>query len=190
MARITSGKQRVSTPAAANLDVELTRVASLRIDELREEWRTCFGADPPSVLSRDLLARALSHRAQEKALGGIARGTSKELDRLANGNQATPRRIKIGSVLVREYENTLHEVYVVADGFSWRGDTYDSLSTIARKITGTKWNGPRFFGLRDDRTNQTEAGKTSSSEIATEGKSHKRPPTKSNSPNAFLGGAP
>ena len=156
MARNGDSKQRASKSAAVSLDADLARIASLTIDELRVEWRTCIGAVPPSALSKDLLARALAHRVQEKAQGRLAPGRRRELDRLSKGGQATLRRIKIGSVLVREYEGKLHEVYVVADGFSWQGDTYESLSTIARRITGTKWNGPRFFGLRGRKTGPTE----------------------------------
>ena len=80
---------------------------------------------------------------------------------LAQGDSRPLQRIKVGSVLVREHEGKLHEAYVVPDGFSWQGKTYASLSTIARKITGTKWNGPRFFGLRDNRADPAETEKPS-----------------------------
>ena len=69
------------------------------------------------------------------------------LDRIGRG-EAPARRLKPGSVLVREYDGVLHEVVVVPGGFLWNGASYPSLSTIARLITGTSWNGPRFFGLR------------------------------------------
>src|SRR5206468_4012850 len=75
-----------------------------------------------------------------KHLAGVARGNRSQRDR--------PRRLKIGTVLVREYQGARHTVTVVANGFVWREATYASLSTIARAITGTNWNGPRFFGLR------------------------------------------
>ncbi len=65
----------------------------------------------------------------------------------ANPGAEPPRQVKVGSVIVREHKGVLHEVMVVPDGFCWRGETYDSLSTIAKKITGVSWNGPRFFGL-------------------------------------------
>ena len=72
----------------------------------------------------------------------------KLLDRLAQGGAEPLRHLKVGTVMVREHQGTLHEVMVVPGGFSWQDKTYPSLSTIARAITGTSWNGPRFFGLR------------------------------------------
>jgi hypothetical protein len=74
------------------------------------------------------------------------------------GLAEAPRRIKPGSVIVREYAGACHEVFVVADGFSWQGRTYPSLSAIAKEITGTRWNGPRFFGLRDDQARSAARG--------------------------------
>jgi Protein of unknown function (DUF2924) len=74
--------------------------------------------------------------------------TGKLLDRLARGEAEPVRHLKVGTVMMREHQGVLHEVMVVPDGFSWREKTYTSLSTIARSITGTSWNGPRFFGLR------------------------------------------
>ena len=68
-----------------------------------------------------------------------------------------PRRIKVGSVLIREHQGVVHQVLVVPDGFCWQGTTYDSLSTIAKTITGTSWNGPRFFGLRSKKMPEQEA---------------------------------
>ena len=79
----------------------------------------------------------------------------KLLDRLAKGGAEPVRHLKVGTVIVREHQGTLHEVMVVPGGFSWREKTYPSLSTIAQAITGTSWNGPRFFGLRG--TSGTEA---------------------------------
>lgn len=182
--------QRASRPAAFALDAELARVPSLTTEQLRSAWRAAMGFDPPPSLSRDLIARVLSHRLQEQTLGGLSPRLRKTVDAIGKSDKATEQQIKPGSLLVREYDGKLHEVRVAPDGFSWQGDSYASLSAIARKITGTKWNGPRFFGLRDDRANQAEAGKTSSSTSATNQKRRKGPPAGSNSPNAFLRGAP
>jgi hypothetical protein len=92
----------------------------------------------------------IAYRIQEEAFGGLDRETVKLLDRLARGEKSDElnRRLKAGTVLIREYEGTRYTVTVVADGFLWGQETYSSLSTIAHLITGTKWNGPRFFGLR------------------------------------------
>ena len=100
------------------------------------------------ALSRDLLARMLAYRVQEQRLGKLSRGTRKLLDRLVKGGAEPVRHLKVGTVMVREHQGSLHEVMVVSGGFSWQDNTYPSLSTIARAITGTSWNGPRFFGLR------------------------------------------
>ena len=91
---------------------------------------------------------AWSHKLQEQWLGKLNAGTRKLLDRLARGGSEPVRHLKVGTVMVREHRGTLHEVMVVPGGFHWQGKIHASLSTIARRITGTAWNGPRFFGLR------------------------------------------
>ena len=120
----------------------------MSIDELREAWRLKAKDTPPPALSKDLLARMLAHQLQEDVLGGLEPRLRKLLLSEGKGGKAPARRIKVGSVVVRQYQGKLHEVLVVPDGFCWQGQTYPSLSTIARKITGVSWNGPRFFGLR------------------------------------------
>ena len=131
-------------PAA--IEAEIERIRSLGADEL---WRMTFGSMPPRALTKDLIARMITYRLQEEAFGGLDRATIKLLDRLARGEKhELNRRLKAGTVLVREYRGERHTVTVVPNGFVWRDTTYGSLSTIARAITGTAWNGPRFFGLR------------------------------------------
>jgi hypothetical protein len=149
MRPVKSQKQPAKVPAAINLEAELARIAGMNINELRSLWREREGREAPSGFSKDLIARALAYAIQEEQLGGL----SKELKRLLtqpNAQAEPPRRIKVGSLIVREYAGARHEVFVVADGFSWQGRVYPSLSAIAKEITGTRWNGPRFFGLRDD----------------------------------------
>ena len=109
-----------------------------------------FGATPPKGLTKDIIARMIADRIQRHAFGGLDRETVKLLDRLAGGGKpgALNRRLKAGTVMVREYRGERHTVTVVPGGFSWQDSTYLSLSAIARAITGTAWNGPRFFGLR------------------------------------------
>jgi hypothetical protein len=140
--------QRTIDPAA--IEAEVDTVRSLGIDALRKRWRMMFGAIPPKGLTKDILGRMIAYRIQEEAFGGLDRETVKLLDRLARGEKLTEltRRLKPGTVLVREYNGERHTVTVAPDGFLWRDKTYSSLSTIARQITGTTWNGPRFFGLR------------------------------------------
>ena len=138
------------TVDAAAIEAEVDHVSSLGIDALRKRWRLLFGATPPKGLTKDSIARMIACRIQGEAFGGLDRETVKLLDRLARGGKPSGlnRRLKGGTVLVREYQGERHTVTIVPDGFLWQDSTYLSLSTIARTITGTVWNGPRFFGLR------------------------------------------
>src|SRR6201987_4239389 len=100
------------------------------------------------------MARFLCWHIQEQAFGELDPKTAKHLAGLARGDWSRvdrPRRLKPGTLLVRDYQGARHTVTVVANGFVWREATYASLSTVARAITGTNWNGPRFFGLRIDK---------------------------------------
>ena len=109
---------------------------------------------PPSAFSKDILAQFLCWHIQEQAFGGLDPKTAKHLGELARGGRSRadrPRRLKPGTVLLREYQGERHTVTVVVNGYVWREATYASLSIIARAITGTAWNGPRFFGLRIDK---------------------------------------
>jgi hypothetical protein len=136
-------------PPAVTVEDEVARIGAMNVEELRRLWRETFGVEPPSAFSKDLLARAIACRIQEQAYGGLKPQTARLLRAMAaNPGAEPPRQVKVGSVFVREHKGALHEVMVVPDGFCWRGETYDSLSTIAKKITGVSWNGPRFFGLR------------------------------------------
>lgn len=137
-----------ASPTAPNLEQEVARIVSLSKEELRALWRKTKGQGPPEALSKDLIARVLTEALQEARFGGLAPNLRKQLAALANGRSENARYVKTGSIIVREYQGQLYEVVVVPDGFLWEGQTYRSLSTIARKITGTTWNGPRFFGLR------------------------------------------
>jgi hypothetical protein len=123
-------------------------------------WRLMFATLPPETLTKDLIARIIAYRIQEQAFGGLEPSLAKMLARLAEGKKSDElkRRLKPGTVLIREYDGKRHTVTVGADGFVWNGAPYASLSVIAREITGTKWHGPRFFGLRapkSDPSNET-----------------------------------
>ena len=140
--------RRSTDPAA--IDAEVDHVRSLGIVALRTRWRSMFDKSPPAGLTKDIIARMIASRIQEEAFGGLDKDSIKLLDRLARGDKPgeVNRRLKPGTVLVREYKGERHTVTVMPDGFLWHETNYASLSTIARTITGTAWNGPRFFGLR------------------------------------------
>jgi hypothetical protein len=134
---------------------ELDRLATMPIAQLRVRYRKVFRTDPPRAFGPDLLRRSIAQRIQEKAYGGLTRPAQRLLDQMItayaakpNGKIVLPRRIKPGSVLVREWKGKSHRVTVLADGFAYGGKSFANLSEIAGLITGTRWNGPRFFGLR------------------------------------------
>jgi hypothetical protein len=151
----TSATQPASLPAEP-LDAALARISGMNIEQARACWRESFAFVPPAAFSRDLLARAISYRLQELAFGDLSAPTVRLLRALAKPGIEPPRRIKVGSVLVREHHGVVHEVIVVPGGFYWQGQTHDSLSTIAKTITGTSWSGPRFFGLRSRKISNPE----------------------------------
>jgi Protein of unknown function (DUF2924) len=165
--------RRTIDPAA--IEAEVDQIRCLGINALRTRWRMVFGTVPPKGLSKDMIGRMIAYRIQEEAFGGLDRETVKHLDRLARGEKPNElkRRLQTGTVLVREYYGERHTVTVVPDGFLWRDTTYSSLSIIAQAITGTKWNGPRFFGLRVP-SHPNNAG------VAKESHSQKQKPAKRN----------
>jgi hypothetical protein len=145
----------------AELEAEIEHIRSLPIDAIRALWRQTFKSQPPVALGKDMLGRMIAYHVQEKALGGLSRTSLRLLDDFERDRPAIEkihRRLKPGTVLIREYRGELHSVVVASDGFVWRAETYASLSTIARLVTGTNWNGPKFFGLRLslDKTHKTE----------------------------------
>jgi hypothetical protein len=142
-------------PADPAVEAELDRLPTAPIADLRKRYRELFRAEPPKAFGPDLLRRSIAHRIQEKAYGGLPASTRRLLDQLVkaamakpNGRLKQPRRIKPGSELVRTWKGRTYRVMVMADGFAYDGERYASLSEIASEITGTRWNGPRFFGLR------------------------------------------
>jgi hypothetical protein len=137
------------------LESEIEKLPRCQIRRLRVQWRELFGRDPPPAFGPDLLRRSIAYKLQEDAYGGLLLATRRELDRLVaaiaknpSGRIEMPRRIKAGAVLVREWKGKTHRVTVADKGFVYEARDYSSLSEIAREITGTRWNGPRFFGLR------------------------------------------
>jgi len=139
------------------IEAEVDRLRSMRIAELRALWRAKFKSEPPVAFGPDLLRRTIAYRIQAAAYGGLDPATARLLKQLmaqytkTPGKIIMPRRIKPGAILVRQWKGDSHHVTVMEDGFAYQGKTHESLSEIARLITGTRWNGPRFFGLRADK---------------------------------------
>jgi len=149
----------MNKPTESKIIAEVETLRTLGKDDLRVWWSTLFGKTPPAALTKDLLRRMIAWRIQEKFYGGHDKATLKLLDGLARGKIAKPSaetKLRPGTVLMREHGGMRHTVTVTPDGFVWRDRTYPSLSAVARAITGTSWNGRRFFGLR---MNQAEAGR-------------------------------
>jgi hypothetical protein len=136
----------------------LSRLPKLDLSELRQQWQSLYKADASLHLSRALLVRAIAYRMQEVALGGLRPAQQRRLRHYAQEFNETGEtrlrarpELKPGTRLVREWQGRTYEVLVLDDGFSWQGTRYRSLSAIARKITGTAWSGPLFFGLKRNR---------------------------------------
>lgn len=138
----------------------LARLAALKnmtVNELKAEWQALFDAPAPNN-SRTFLESRLAYRIQELTYGGPDKQTRRLLDLLADEVEGTltrkaqiadPRNPVVGTKLIREWDGIAHTVTVLKDGFEWGGQRYKSLSAVARAITGTRWNGYRFFGLRE-----------------------------------------
>ena len=145
----------VDWAANPEVETELERLPKMPIAELRSRFCELFRTEPPRAFGPDLLRRSIAHRIQERAYGGLSREHQRLLDQLVraarakpNGRLELPRRIKPGSELVRTWNRKTYRVMVMENGFAWEGKAFSSLSEIAFEITGTRWNGPRFFGLR------------------------------------------
>lgn len=131
----------------AEIRSELVLLESMNLEELRFAWVKRMKTSPPRI-SAGLLRLALAHALQSKALGGISKSTDRKLSELSAGTNGPPP----GTRLSRSWQGKLHIVTVTDDGkFSWQGKDWDSLSVIARTITGTHWSGPAFFGTRAKR---------------------------------------
>jgi hypothetical protein len=136
----------------------LSRLPTLEIGELRRQWRALYKAEASPHLSRELLVRAVAHRMQEVALGGLRSVRQRQLRQIAQQFKETGvaklplhPELKPGTRLMREWQGRTYDVLVLDGGFSWQNSHYRSLSAIARKITGTAWSGPLFFGLKLNR---------------------------------------
>jgi hypothetical protein len=137
-----------------SLEAEIVCLNDLGLAELRRVWKERLGT-PPAIASTDLTRRWLSWELQAQAKGGFDATTRRRLRQLRNAFRATPPSavlpdtgLRPGSMLAREWNGVTHRVMVLEEGFVWNGQKHDSLTDIAFRITGTRWSGPRFFGLR------------------------------------------
>lgn len=131
----------------SEIEVEVAALTGLGLDALRDIWRARFGP-PPKLRSADLLRHLLAWRLQAHHHGGLDHDTRRKL----GGRGPTlreGRQLGTGAILRRDWQGQRIEVVIEPDGFRWEGKLWPSLSAIARAATGTRWNGPRFFGLRD-----------------------------------------
>ena len=154
-------KIAAEAPETSSVEAEIARQRGLDVKALRARWRRSFRQEAPAHLARHLLFAMLAYRLQAEAMGDLNAETVrflKQVDLAPSKQAAVPltqaferrtRDLSPGTVLTREWSGQHHRVMVLDGGFAWDGRTYSSLSEIAKAITGTKWNGPRFFGLRD-----------------------------------------
>jgi hypothetical protein len=150
-------KVRPGTPDRQGLETEIARLRDLDISQLQAKWQSVFRRRAPPHLPRHLLFKTLAYQLQADSLGDLDPDTSRLLDhgdddavidRLAAKLNQRRTKLTPGTLLVREWNGKLHRVMVLADGFAWNDRIFKSLSKVAFALTGTRWNGPRFFGLR------------------------------------------
>ena len=146
---------QVSSAKLAQATDRVTALTHMDRTKLRAEWRRLFRTQPPPGIRRDLMTLALAWRIQEIAFGGLTAAEKRRLLRIADHANTAPRaspappiRLKPGAKLIREWHGKTHHVLVHDHGFQWNGQNWRSLTAIAHEITGTRWSGPRFFGLR------------------------------------------
>lgn len=135
---------------------QIAALPSLPTPRLKAMWRELTGTEPPPF-NRPFLIRRLAYRIQELAFGGLSAKAERRLDDLIDELE-NPKKAKAklkdpttpipGTRLIREWQGVMHEVTTLADGYEYQGRRFKSLSAVARVITGTRWNGPLFFGLR------------------------------------------
>ena len=148
-------KRAPSPTQTERLARDLASLPGLPRAALQQRWTELYGTTPPLHISRPLLTRAVAYKMQEAVHGGLSLATRRLLVRIADnvaaGRAAVPaptRKIKAGSRLLREWQGMTYEVIMLEDGVLFRGTRHRSLSEVARTITGTRWSGPLFFGLK------------------------------------------
>jgi hypothetical protein len=144
--------------AVVALEAEVKDLIGRPVHTLREIWRTRLGSEPPKFKSREVMASLLAWKIQAETNGGLDASTARKLREIADALERDgayepklTRRLPTGVVVTREWKGLIHKVSIMAGGFTYQGKKYESLSGIARLITGTRWSGPRFFGLEQKR---------------------------------------
>ena len=153
-------RHAVPATAKATVEGEIAHLRGLDLNGLRARWRSVLQKPAPDHLPRHLLFAIIAYRIQADRFGDLDQETRQLLNRTHENESGAAMSTRLvsfdqkrteltpGTVLVREWDRQSQRVMVMADGFAWNGQTYDSLSKVAFAITGTNWNGPRFFGLR------------------------------------------
>ncbi len=147
-------KRRAAALDRGALSAEVAGLSKANIKDLRQRWKTLYGNEPSGHIGRSLLIGAIAYRIQEEAFGGLKPTAQRILDRVCDGRgeaaqQRNPRpRASAGTVLIREWRGVRHRVTVLDHDVVYRGRRFKSLSEVARTITGTRWSGPLFFGLK------------------------------------------
>jgi hypothetical protein len=156
-------------PLGASLLSIVANLEGLDLDGLRRQWRDHLGGEPPAHLSRWLLMKVLAYRLQSDAFGDLDKSIRRILRPEKEDGDTAPfdcrapqtregLGLKAGALLVRECKGRLERVMILEEGFAWNGQTFGSLSQIAKAMTGTNWNGHRFFGLRQGKTAAADVG--------------------------------
>jgi Protein of unknown function (DUF2924) len=148
-------KDQFCSNRSEQISAQIAALASLSTNELKISWRDLYDTEPPPRISRELLTRAIAYRQQERAFGGLERSTRRLLERAAEDltargrkRVAPARKVSPGTLLIREWQGAAHQVTVLDQGVVYHDRRYGSLSEVARLITGSRWSGPLFFGLR------------------------------------------
>ena len=147
-------KRMISSVKSKQLAQELKDLETQGDDELKDRWRSLYGTKPPTKIHRSLLIAAVAHRMQENALGALQSSVRRHLMHTANNPMTRPSphypslRPRAGTVLMRDWGGITHQAKVLEDGILFRSKRYKSLSEVARVITGSRWSGPLFFGLK------------------------------------------
>jgi len=154
MTRTSIKRQESASLAAGAVEIELIKLARLPIKDLRDMWKERLGSEPPEIRSREVMARLLAWRVQAEASGGLDLPSERKLREIGDALKRTGiyepkqrRDLSPGVVVTREWKGRVHRVAVTTGGFEYDGRRFKSLSDVARTITGTRWSGPRFFGL-------------------------------------------
>lgn len=131
----------------SGVEEEVLALPKLGRAGLQQRWRDVFKAAPPAAFTPDLLARGIAHRLQEKALGRLDAAMARQLHSGGEGRGAAKPKLRTGNRLDRRWPGRTYVIDVTDGGFRYDDNTFGSLSEVATKITGTRWSGPRFFGL-------------------------------------------